>query len=166
MKRSPFAAVSVRPLLLMLTPPLPCCTDETNTFCTSLVWPETDSTKYTRSLLAVSPKTPGVTRETSSRVSSLEEYCAAICAAQGEMKSESAPLTAMSGRANSITGFSHAVSDRPEQNQITISESRQPRVSVISTEMNIVSESSTGSAPSAKKPRNTSTAVVGIDYPA
>src|ERR1041384_6859432 len=67
MKRSPFGAVSVRPLRLMLTPPLPCCTDETNTFCTWFDSPDTDSTKNTRSLFAVSPNTPGVTRETSSR---------------------------------------------------------------------------------------------------
>src|SRR5581483_9878054 len=158
--------VSVRPLRLMLTPPLPCCTDETNTFCTWFDSPETDSTKNTRSLLVVSPNTPGVTRETSSRDSSLLEYCDAICAAHGEMKSESAPITAICGSAKIITGLSHAVSGRPEANQITISESRQPRVSVSSTEMNMVSESSTGSAPSAKKPRNASTASVGIEPPA
>src|SRR5438105_3403471 len=151
MKRSPFGAVSVRPLRLMLTPPLPCCTEETNTFCTWFDSPEADSTKNTRSLLAVSPKTPGVTRETSSRDSSLEAYCAPICAAHGEMKSESAPITAICGSANSSTGFNHAVSGSPQVNQITISESRQPRVSVSSTEMNTVSESSTGSARRARR---------------
>src|ERR671937_531145 len=166
MKRSPLGAVSVRPLRLMLTPPLPCCTEDTNTFCTWFDSPETDSTKNTRSLFDVSPKTPGVTRETSSRDSSLVEYCEAICAAHGEMKSESAAITAICGSAKSITGFNHAVSGRPEENQITISESRQPRVSVSSTEMNMVSESSTGSAPSAKKPRKASTASVGIEPPA
>src|SRR5919109_718226 len=166
MKRSPLGAVSVRPLRLMLTPPLPCCTEETNTFCTWFDSPETDSTKKTRSLLAVSPNTPGVTRETSSRDSSFVLYCEAICAAHGEMKSERAAITAICGSAKSITGLSHAVSGRPEENQITISESRQPRVSVSSTEMNMVSESSTGSAPSAKKPRKASTASVGIEPPA
>src|ERR671925_1488036 len=161
MKRSPLGAVSVRPLRLMLTPPLPCCTEETNTFCTWFDSPDTDSTKNTRSLLAVSPNTPGVTRETSSRDSSLVEYCEAICAAHGEMKSESAAITAICGSANSTTGFNHAVSGWPAPNQITISESRQLRVIVSSTEMNMVSESSTGSAPSAKKPRKANTASEG-----
>ena len=82
------------------------------------------------------------------------------------MKSESAAITAICGNAKSITGFNHAVSGSPQVNQITISESRQPRVSVSSTEMNMVSESSTGSAPSAKKPRKASTASVGIEPPA
>ena len=49
-----------------------------------------------------------------------------------------------------MTGLSHAARDWPAPNQITISESRQLRVIVSSTEMNMVSESSTGSAPSAK----------------
>src|SRR5439155_11541914 len=126
MKRSPLGAVSVRPVRLMLTPPLPCCTEERNTFCTWFDSPDTDSTKNTLSLYEVSPNTPGVTRETSSRDSSLAAYCAPICAAQGEMNSESAPITAICGSANSITGLSHAVSGRPQVNQITISESRQP----------------------------------------
>src|SRR5688572_14180171 len=166
MKRSPFSAVSARPVRLMLTPLFACCTELTKTFCTVCVSPETDSTKNTRSLPEVSPKTPGLTRETSSRASMRVAYCAAICAAQGEMKSESAAMTRICGSAKSITGFSHAVSDSPEPNQITISESRQPRVSVSSTEMNMVSESSTGSAPSAKKPRKAITASVGILPPA
>jgi hypothetical protein len=107
-----------------------------------------------------------LTRETSSRASSRVTYCAPICAAHGEMTSDSAAITAICGSANSITGLSHAVSGRPEPNQITISESRQLRVSVSSTEMNMVSESSTGSVPSAKKPRNAITASVGIWPPA
>ena len=77
------------------------------------------------------------------------------------MNSDSAAITAICGSANSITGLSQAVSDRPEPNQITISESRQLRVSVSSTEMNMVSDSSTGSAPSAKKPRKATTASDG-----
>ena len=58
------------------------------------------------------------------------------------------------------------MSDCPEANQITISESRQLRVIVSSTEMNMVSDSSTGSAPSAKKPRNANTASEGNLPPA
>ena len=82
------------------------------------------------------------------------------------MNSDSTAITAICGRANIITGLSHAVSGRPEPNQITISESRQPRVSVSSTEMNMVSDSSTGSAPRAKKPRKANTASEGIVPPA
>jgi len=82
------------------------------------------------------------------------------------MKSDSAVMTAICGSANSITGFNHAVSGCPAPNQITISESRQLRVIVSSTEMNMVSESSTGSAPSAKKPRNANTASEGNLPPA
>ena len=44
------------------------------------------------------------------------------------MKSDSAAITAICGSANSITGFSQAVSGSPAPNQITISESRQLRV--------------------------------------
>ena len=44
------------------------------------------------------------------------------------MKNDSAAITSTSGAANSSTGRSQAVSDRPELNQITISESRQLRV--------------------------------------
>src|SRR6185295_9226441 len=166
MKRSPFGAVSVLPLRLMLTPLRFCCTELTKMFCTALESPDTDSTKNTRWRLAVSPNTPGLTRETSSRVSSLLAYWPAICAAHGEMKSESAAITAICGSANSITGLSQAVSGWPAPNQITISESRQLRVMVSSTEMNMVSDSSTGSAPSAKKPRNANTASDGNLPPA
>src|ERR671924_762718 len=166
MKRSPFDAVSVWPLRLMLTPLFVPCTELTKMFCTALESPDTDSTKNTRVRFAVSPNTPGVTRETSSRCSSFEVYCPAICAAHGEMKSDSAAITAICGSANSITGFSHAVSGCPAVNQITISESRQLRVSVSSTEMNMVSDSSTGSAPSAKKPRKANTASEGNLPPA
>src|SRR3954471_10875917 len=140
MKRSPFSADSVRPLRLMLTPLFDWCVELTNTFCTELASPETDSTKNTRSRLEVSPNTPGVTRDTSSRASRRVAYCAPICAAQGEMNIDSAAMTAICGSAKIITGLSHAVSESPEPNQITISESRQLRVSVISTEMNMVSE--------------------------
>src|SRR5688572_26879304 len=143
MKRSPFAAVSVRPVRLMLTPLRLCCTELTNTFCTTEESPEIDSTKNTRSLLEVSPNTPGLTRETSSRASTRVAYCAAICAAHGDMNSDNAAMTAICGSANSMTGLSQAASDSPELNQITISESRQLRVSVSSTDMNMVSESST-----------------------
>src|SRR5687767_14502352 len=166
MNRSPFGAVSVRPLRLMLTPLFEPCTELTKMFCTALESPDTDSTKNTRLRFAVSPNTPGVTRDTSSRVSILEAYCAAICAAHGEMKSESAAITAICGRAKSSTGRSHAVSGWPAVNQITISESRQLRVMVSSTEMNMVSDSSTGSTPSAKKPRNANTASEGNLPPA
>ncbi len=65
-----------------------------------------------------------------------------------------------------MTGFSQAVSGCPAPNQITISESRQLRVMVSSTEMNMVSDSSTGNAPSAKKPRNANTASDGNLPPA
>ena len=82
------------------------------------------------------------------------------------MNSDSAAITAICGSANSITGFSQAVSGCPAPNQITISESRQLRVMVSSTEMNMVSDSSTGSAPSAKKPRNANTASDGNLPPA
>src|SRR5919109_4165914 len=166
MKRSPFDAVSVWPLRLMLTPLFVPCTELTKMFCTALESPDTDSTKNTRVRFEVSPNTPGVTRDTSSRVSSFEVYWPAICAAHGEMKSESAAITAICGSANSITGLSHAVSGWPAPNQITISESRQLRVIVSSTEMNMVSESSTGSAPSAKKPRKANTASDGNLPPA
>src|SRR5688500_13347183 len=166
MKRSPLDAVSVRPVRLMLTPLRFWWIELTNTFCTALASPDTDSTKNTRSRLDVSPNTPGLTRLTSSRDSTLVRYCSAICAAHGEMNSDSAVITAICGSANSITGFIHAASDSPEVNQITISESRQPRVSVSSTEMNMVSDSSTGSAPSEKKPRNATTASDGILPPA
>src|SRR5687768_5552951 len=166
MKRSPLGAVSVWPLRLMLTPLRFCCTELTKMFCTAFDSPDTDSTKNTRVRFAVSPNTPGVTRETSSRASRRVVYCPAICAAQGEMKSESAVITAICGRAKSSTGFNHAVSDCPAPNQITISESRQLRVIVSSTEMNMVRESSTGSAPSAKKPRNANTASEGNLPPA
>ncbi|MCD6043865.1 MAG: hypothetical protein K0R40_3468, partial [Burkholderiales bacterium] len=54
----------------------------------------------------------------------------------------------------------------PAPNQITISESRQLRVMVSSTEMNMVSDSSTGNAPSVKKPRNANTASDGNRPPA
>ena len=166
MKRSPFAAVSVWPLRLMLTPLRFCCTELTKMFCTALESPDTDSTKNTRCRLAVSPNTPGLTRDTSSRDSSLVAYWPAICAAHGEMKSDSAAITAICGSANSMTGFSQAVSGCPAPNQITISESRQLRVMVSSTEMNMVSDSSTGNAPSAKKPRNANTASDGNLPPA
>src|SRR5574341_1632249 len=82
------------------------------------------------------------------------------------MKSDSAPITAICGSAKTSTGFSHAVSGCPALNQITISESRQLRVIVSSTEMNMVSDSSTGSTPRAKKPRNATTASEGILPPA
>src|SRR5215212_3206561 len=130
MKRSPLGATSVCPERLMLTPLLCCCTEATNTFCTVDESPEADSTKNTRSLLPVSPKTPGFTRVTSSRAATRDEYCAPIRAAHGEMKSDSTAITAICGRANSMTGFSHAVRGSPEVNQITISESRQLRVRV------------------------------------
>ena len=117
-------------------------------------------------MLEVSPNTPGLTRLTSSRDSRRFAYVPAICAAQGEMTSESAAMSAICGSANSITGLSQDVRDRPEPNQITISESRQPRVSVSSTEMNMVSESRIGNAPSAKKPRNATTASEGNCPPA
>src|ERR687896_900183 len=166
MNRSPFGAASVRPLRLMLTPLFEPCTELTKMFCTALESPDTDSTKNTRVRFAVSPNTPGVTRVTSSRCSIFEVYWPAICAAHGEMKSESAVITAICGSAKSITGFSHEVSGWPAPNQITISESRQLRVMVSSTEMNMVSESSTGSAPSAKKPRKANTASDGNLPPA
>src|SRR5688500_13879937 len=166
MKRSPLGAVSVWPLRLMLTPLRFCCTELTKMFCTAFDSPDTDSTKNTRVRFAVSPNTPGVTRETSSRASRRVVYCPAICAAQGEMKSESAVITAICGRAKCSTGFNHAVSDCSAPNQITISESRQLRVIVGSSEMNMVRESSTGSAPSAKKPRNANTASEGNLPPA
>src|SRR3954470_8371471 len=166
MKRSPFGAVSVRPTRLMLTPLFCCCTELTNTFCTVVASPDIDSTKYTRSLFPVSPNTPGLTRVTSSRAATRDWYCSPICAAHGEMKSESTAITAICGKAKAITGLSQAVSGRPEPNQITVSESRQLRVSVSSTAMNIVSESSTESVPSPKKPRNAMTASVGIRPPA
>src|SRR5688572_670304 len=166
MKRSPLSSVSTWPLRLMLTPVRFCCTELTKMFCTALESPDTDSTKNTRVRLAVSPNTPGVTRDTSSRVSSLEAYWPAICAAHGEMNTESAAITAICGSANISTGLSQAVSGCPALNQITISESRQLRVMVSSTEMNMVSESSTGSAPSEKKPRKANTASEGNLPPA
>src|SRR5258708_451215 len=165
-KRSPFAAVSVCPERLMLMPVLCCSTELTNTFCTEFDSSETDSTKNTRSLLPVSPNTPGSTRETSSRCANCVEYCSPICAAHGEMNSDSTRMTANCGSANSITGLSQAVSGMPAVNQITISESRQLRVSVSSTAMNMVSDSSTGSVPSAKKPMKAITASDGILPPA
>src|SRR2546422_3805399 len=88
MKRSPFGATSVWPVRLMLTPMRACCTEATNTFCTLLESPDTDSTKNTRSLLPVSPNTPGLTRDTSSRACTRDWYCSPICAAQGEMNSD------------------------------------------------------------------------------
>src|SRR5688500_5439766 len=166
MNRSPFGAVSVRPLRLMLTPLFEPCTELTKMFCTAPESPDTDATKNPRVPVPVSPNTPGVTRETSSRCSIFEVYWPAICAAHGEMKSESAAITAICGSAKSITGFNQAVSGCPAPNQITISESRQLRVMVSSTEMNMVSDSSTGSAPSAKKPRNANTASDGNLPPA
>src|SRR5712692_4230011 len=159
-------AVSVCPERLMLTPVRFWYTEATNTFCTVFEPSETDSTKYTRSLLEVSPNTPGLIRVTSSRDSRRLPYCPAICAAHGDMNSDSAAISTICGSANSITGLSQAVSESPEPSQITISESRQPRVSVSSTEMNMVSDSSTGSAPSAKKPRNAITASDGTWPPA
>ncbi len=95
MKRSPLGALSVRPVRLMLIPLLVCWVEATNTFCTVPASPDTDSTKNTRSLLEVSPNTPGLTRVTSSRASMRVAYCAAICAAHGEMNSDSAPITAI-----------------------------------------------------------------------
>src|SRR5262245_44858998 len=82
------------------------------------------------------------------------------------MNMDSARITAICGSAKISTGLSHAVSGWPAVNQITISESRQLRVMVSSTEMNMVSESSTGSAPSAKKPRKANTASDGNLPPA
>ena len=49
------------------------------------------------------------------------------------MKSDSSAITTTSGAAKISTGRSQAVSDSPELNQITISESRQARFSVSST---------------------------------
>src|ERR1044071_8544268 len=125
MKRSPLGAVSVRPTRLMLTPLFCCCTELTNTFCTVVASPDMDSTKYTRSLFPVSPNTPGLMRETSSRASSRVTYCAPICAAHGEMLSDGGANAATCGSETSITGLNDAVRGSPEENQITISESRQ-----------------------------------------
>src|SRR5204862_8012166 len=126
MKRSPLGASSVWPVRLMLTPMRACCTEATNTFCTLLESPDTDSTKHTRSLLPVSANTPGLTRDTSSRACTREWYCSPFCAAQGDLNSERTAITAICGRANIITGLSHAVSGRPPPNHDTIAESRQP----------------------------------------
>jgi hypothetical protein len=166
MKRSPFGAVSVRPTRLMLTPLFCCCTELTNTFCTVVASPDIDSTKYTRSLFPVSPNTPGLTRETSSRASSRVTYCAPICAAHGEMMSDSAAITAICGSANSITGLSHAVSDSPgaePDHHLGIAPAAREREQHRDEHGE---RSSTGSVPRAKKPRNAITASVGIWPPA
>ena len=68
----------------MLTPLRFWCTELTKMFCTALESPDTDSTKNTRCRLAVSPNTPGLTRDTSSRDSSL----------RGVLRRPSAPPTA------------------------------------------------------------------------
>ena len=107
-----------------MTPERWFCTELTNTFCTVVESPATDSTKYTRSLLRDSPNTPGVTRVKSSRASRRDWYCSPICAAHGEMTSESTAINATSGPANVSTGRTHAVSEMPALNQTTISESR------------------------------------------
>ena len=107
-----------------MIPFLRCWTEFTNTFCTMVASPDMDSTKKTRSLLLDSPNTPGLTLDTSSRLSTLTRYSSLFWTAHGEMKMESAAITATSGPANIMTGFTHAAKDRPELNQMTISESR------------------------------------------
>src|SRR6266571_2019916 len=108
-------------------PSLPCCICAMNTFCT-LVWsPAISSTKNTRSAPAASRKTPGATREAWSRRSICRRYSSALPIAQGDRNSDNSATRATSGDANSSTGRTHARSERPEPNQITISDSRQQR---------------------------------------
>src|SRR5690349_24832225 len=102
----------------------------------------------------------------SSRESIRLRYCSAMLAAHGEMKNERTAITSTSGPAKIITGRIHDASERPEFSQISISESRQLRVSSSSTVMKSVSESSTGSTESAEKPRNATTVSEGILPPA
>ncbi len=124
MKRSPLGATSTSPFWLNITPVRPCCTVLTKTLSTILRSPDSDSTKNTRSRPPVSPNTPGLTRDTSSRASMRLRYCSATCTDHGAMKNDSAAISSTSGAANTSTGRTHAASDRPELNQITISESR------------------------------------------
>src|SRR4029453_4384153 len=106
----------------------------------------TDSTKNTRS--AFSPDSmnrPGATRLTSSRRENWSRRLSICEPAQGVTNADSNATATTMGQANCNTGRSHESSLWPDANHTTISESRYARDSVISTEMNSVSVSTTDS---------------------
>src|SRR6266849_1760325 len=104
-----------------MTPMRLFCVDWTKTLFTTSSPSESLSTKKTRSELRDSRNMPGVTLETSSRLSSNRWYSTLCAWDQGEMASESTAQMTDTGRANCSTGFTQAPSDRPEVNHTFIS---------------------------------------------
>src|SRR3954471_17391157 len=100
------------------------CDDWTKMLFTTSSRSESLSTKNTRSELRDSRNTPGVTLETSSRLSSSLWYSALCASDHGESQSESTPQIAATGSANCITGRTHEAIERPEVNHTVISLSR------------------------------------------
>jgi len=127
-----------------MTPSRPCWLDCTKTLFTTLSRSESLSTKNTRSAERDSRKTPGVTAETSSRLSRMRWYSRLCACAQGPNPSDSTAQTTEIGTANCSTGFNQALIDRPELNHTVISLSRKLRVSVSNTATNAAIDNSTG----------------------
>src|SRR5260221_11936326 len=107
-----------------MTPMRLLCVDWTKTLFTTSSPSESLSTKTTRSDLRDSRKMPGVTFETSSRLSSSRWYSTLCACDQGERPNESTAQMTATGSANCSTGFTQAPSDKPEVNHTVISLSR------------------------------------------
>ncbi len=144
MKRSPFSTVSMNPFCATITPRRLACVDCTKTLFTTSSRSESLSTKKTRSAWRDSRKTPGVTAETSSRLSSRRRYSRLCASDHGDTASESTPQTSARGSAKRSTGFTHAAMERPDVNHTVISLSRKLLVSVSSTATKAAIDSSTG----------------------
>ena len=137
-------ASSVYPRLLTITPSLPCWTELMNTFCTLVASPAMLSTKNTRSPPADSLNAPGAMRAASSRASTRALKRSAWLLAQGDTIRLSSATINTNGAAKPNTGRAQAVKGIPLTNQTTISESRYWRETTSSTDMNTVSDNSTG----------------------
>src|SRR5258706_641484 len=124
MKRSPFAAVSMKPGCATTTPSRSFWVDCTNTLLTTSSRSESLSTKKTRSAVRDSRNTPGVTLETSSRLSSSRWYSALCACDHGESTNESSAQTSATGKLNCSTGRIQAATESPDVNHTVISLSR------------------------------------------
>src|SRR5689334_20751814 len=114
----------MKPFCATITPRRLFCVDCTKMLFTTSSRSESLSTKNTRSELRDSRKTPGVTLETSSRLSSKRVYSLLCAMAHGESHRDSTPQITAIGSENCSTGFTHEAIESPDVNHTVISLSR------------------------------------------
>ena len=125
----------MRPLRETTTVIRPPCICVTKTLRTSLPVSLSSSTKNTRLAATDSRNWPADTCEMSSRCANRCWYSLACWLAHGDTTKATSATSAAIGAAKPSTGPIHASRLWPLANQITISESRNARVSDISTAM-------------------------------